>query len=382
MRRDPGYIARMHMRVLDGSGREIDPRVGRLAFRRRAELHGAAGFRHRQRARRGAHRHAEPAFGLHARHQPPGILRRRLSLPVVGLRARRESARPRGLAAAGQSGWSRAKIDAAIATAQRQDIRLTRKVPVAWIYLTGWVSARQRRSTSATTSTTTTTRRRASLVAELRSPAQRRARLRLRAAVRRSPHRSGRSRISTASRRRGCHGCSDGGDRSCGRRWRSGARRSPTTSSAELATGGLIFVRNDNVEMRSEELTHLGRAGHRPLPLLQQVGQADVTVLVAFPMPEIKVSGRTRTSRCRPRTRSTSSPSPPSSTASRSDRGRAARVRRRRRPHAVAALARHPAGAASAGHQRGARPAAEGQVGRADPARRSPRSRNTTPARA
>ena len=25
MRRDPGYIARMHMRVLDGSGREIDP---------------------------------------------------------------------------------------------------------------------------------------------------------------------------------------------------------------------------------------------------------------------------------------------------------------------------------------------------------------------
>jgi hypothetical protein len=26
-------------------------------------------------------------------------------------------------------------------------------------------------------------------------------------------------------------------------------------SSAEFATGGLIFVRNDNVEMRSEELT-------------------------------------------------------------------------------------------------------------------------------
>ena len=40
----------------------------------------------------------------------------------------------------GQGDWSRAQIDAAIATGQRQDIRLTRKVPVAWIYLTGWVT--------------------------------------------------------------------------------------------------------------------------------------------------------------------------------------------------------------------------------------------------
>ena len=46
----------------------------------------------------------------------------------------------------GQGDWSRAQIDAAIATGQRQDIRLNRKVPVAWVYLTGWVTARQRRA--------------------------------------------------------------------------------------------------------------------------------------------------------------------------------------------------------------------------------------------
>src|SRR6266508_2849611 len=37
-------------------------------------------------------------------------------------------------------GWSRREIDAAIAKGQRTDIRLTRKVPVAWIYLTGWAT--------------------------------------------------------------------------------------------------------------------------------------------------------------------------------------------------------------------------------------------------
>ncbi len=37
-------------------------------------------------------------------------------------------------------GWDRAKIDAAIATGERQTVPLARKVPVAWIYLTGWMT--------------------------------------------------------------------------------------------------------------------------------------------------------------------------------------------------------------------------------------------------
>ena len=142
MRKDPGYAARMHMRVLDGAGREVDPyavdwnsdRAPNFTIRQDS---GAL-----ERARLGAHRHAESAFGLHARHQPQGILQRRLPVSVLGLHARRKSARrsrpgcwrtmPAGAAP---------QIDAAIAKGERMDVRLTHKVPVAWIYLTGWVTS-------------------------------------------------------------------------------------------------------------------------------------------------------------------------------------------------------------------------------------------------
>ena len=41
----------------------------------------------------------------------------------------------------GKPGWSRARIDAEIATGKRTtDMRLARSIPVAWIYLTGWAS--------------------------------------------------------------------------------------------------------------------------------------------------------------------------------------------------------------------------------------------------
>jgi len=42
-----------------------------------------------------------------------------------------------------QPQWNRATIDAAIATGQRHDIAVTKKVPVAWIYLTAWMTKDQ-----------------------------------------------------------------------------------------------------------------------------------------------------------------------------------------------------------------------------------------------
>jgi len=42
-----------------------------------------------------------------------------------------------------QPQWSRAAIDAMIASGQRHDIRVTRKVPVTWIYLTAWMTKDQ-----------------------------------------------------------------------------------------------------------------------------------------------------------------------------------------------------------------------------------------------
>jgi murein L,D-transpeptidase YcbB/YkuD len=37
-------------------------------------------------------------------------------------------------------GWGRKEVDAAIATGERKTINLTHKVPVAWVYFTGWVT--------------------------------------------------------------------------------------------------------------------------------------------------------------------------------------------------------------------------------------------------
>ena len=39
--------------------------------------------------------------------------------------------------------WNRATIDAAIATGAHQEIALPKKVPVAWIYLTAWMTRDQ-----------------------------------------------------------------------------------------------------------------------------------------------------------------------------------------------------------------------------------------------
>lgn len=61
-------------------------------------------------------------------------------------------------------------------------------------------------------------------------------------------------------------------------------------SSAELATGGLVFVKNDDVEMTSEDL-YLSAAEIRVRYRFANRVDRDVTVHVAFPMPEIKIDG-------------------------------------------------------------------------------------------
>jgi uncharacterized protein DUF4424 len=61
-------------------------------------------------------------------------------------------------------------------------------------------------------------------------------------------------------------------------------------TSAELSTGGLIFVRNDDVEMLSEDLTISAQEVRVHYRFLNR-SDKDVTVLVAFPMPDIQVEG-------------------------------------------------------------------------------------------
>jgi hypothetical protein len=61
-------------------------------------------------------------------------------------------------------------------------------------------------------------------------------------------------------------------------------------SSAELTTGGLVFVRNADVEMRSEDL-HISAQEIRVRYSFFNKSTRNVTVLVAFPMPDIKIDG-------------------------------------------------------------------------------------------
>ena len=58
-------------------------------------------------------------------------------------------------------------------------------------------------------------------------------------------------------------------------------------STAELSTGGLQFVRNDDVEMRSEDL-YISTKEIRVRYRFFNRSDKDVTVHVAFPMPEVK----------------------------------------------------------------------------------------------
>ncbi|NJO54916.1 MAG: L,D-transpeptidase family protein [Bacteroidales bacterium] len=137
--RDPGYLARANMRLIDASGREIDPRTvnpsGPVNFSVRQDS-GAAnslGFlRIDMPNNYSVYMHDTPRrelFRSDYRFHSHGCVR-------VG--------DVRDLAAwllADTPGWERRQIDTAIATGRRTDIRLTYTVPVVWIYLTSWGTA-------------------------------------------------------------------------------------------------------------------------------------------------------------------------------------------------------------------------------------------------
>jgi L,D-transpeptidase YcbB len=140
MRKDPAYVERMHMRVLDGQGHEVDPRAVDWNSDR------APNFTIRQDSGNwnalGAVRIDMPNphsvymhdtshkefFSADYRFQSSGCTR---------------VEDPRALAAwllADNPGWGRREIDAGIAKGERTDVRLAHKVPVAWVYLTGWAT--------------------------------------------------------------------------------------------------------------------------------------------------------------------------------------------------------------------------------------------------
>ncbi|OKO70998.1 L,D-transpeptidase family protein, partial [Bradyrhizobium sp. NAS96.2] len=140
MRKDPTYLSRMHMDVLDAHDNPIDPHsvdwsadhAPNVTVRQQSGAWNALGavkidmpnsysvYMHDTNQR--------SLFSDDYRFDSHGCSR------VDNVR---------DLAAwllKDQPQWTRAAIDAAIATGQRQDIRMLKKVPVAWIYLTAWMT--------------------------------------------------------------------------------------------------------------------------------------------------------------------------------------------------------------------------------------------------
>lgn len=140
MRKDPSYVSRMHMKLLDAQGGEIHPstvdwksdRSPNFTIRQDSGNHNALGNvridmpnPHSVYMHDTNHRNL---FKSDYRFHSSGCAR---------------VADVRDLAAwllQDNPGWRRPEIDAAIAKGQRTDVRLPRGVPVAWLYLTGWAT--------------------------------------------------------------------------------------------------------------------------------------------------------------------------------------------------------------------------------------------------
>ena len=140
MRKDPAYLARMHMRALDAQGNEIDSKLidwnsdrsPNFTLRQDSGTWNALGaVRIDMPNPYSVYMHDtnhKNLFSNDYRFESSGCTR---------------VAEVRDLAAwllADNQGWGRREIDAGIEKGQRTDIRLTHKVPVAWVYLTGWAT--------------------------------------------------------------------------------------------------------------------------------------------------------------------------------------------------------------------------------------------------
>lgn len=141
MRRDPGYLARSRIRILDGRGNEVHPasidwsgtQAVNYTFRQDSGAANALGnIRIDMPNRDSVYMHDTPSktvFAAQDRFFSHGCVRVQDVKSFAAWLLEETS-----------GGWDKPLIDAAIATGERRDIRLSKPVPVAWVYLTGYVT--------------------------------------------------------------------------------------------------------------------------------------------------------------------------------------------------------------------------------------------------
>ena len=140
MRRDPGYLARSRIKILDGRGAVIDPRsinwssekAVNYTLRQDSGTHNALGsIRIQMNNKHAVYMHDTPSKGYFNRDY------RFLSHGCVRVQGVWDLA---AWLLEGSGHWDRASLIAQIGK-ERQDLRLAHPVPVVWVYMTGWASA-------------------------------------------------------------------------------------------------------------------------------------------------------------------------------------------------------------------------------------------------
>ena len=143
MQRDPGYLTRAKIRILDGSGKEINPksvnwtteRATNYTLRQDSGAGNSLGsIRIGMPNKLAVYMHDTPSKGLF------GADYRFLSHGCVRVQGVYDYAAwlLEGTGGGPSGGWDKAALQGKIKEGARYDINLVKAVPVIWVYLTGW----------------------------------------------------------------------------------------------------------------------------------------------------------------------------------------------------------------------------------------------------
>jgi len=143
MQRDPGYLAREKIRILDGTGAEVDPKTINWTSERAANYilrqdsgagNSLGSIRIGMPNKLAVYMHDTPSkrlFGADYRFLSHGCVRVQGVYDYAEWLLQGTSGGPLGV-------WDKAALEAEIKAGAREDIKLTQPVPVIWVYLTGW----------------------------------------------------------------------------------------------------------------------------------------------------------------------------------------------------------------------------------------------------
>jgi murein L,D-transpeptidase YcbB/YkuD len=146
MQRDPGYLARQKIRILDGGGAEVDPkrvdwstqRAANYTLRQDSGAGNSLGsIRIDMPNKLAVYMHDTPSkrlFGADYRFLSHGCVRVQGVYDLAAWLLEGTSGAPAGA-------WDKDSLQAEIKTGAREELKVTPATPVIWVYLTGWASA-------------------------------------------------------------------------------------------------------------------------------------------------------------------------------------------------------------------------------------------------